>query len=79
MDLTAEILEECRRVRHLQIVVDLVTNVIRQSDLPVEEALELVAATRRFALNQFPDKAETYEMIYQSRFRRLLAEKYRFQ
>jgi hypothetical protein len=73
----AEILAEARRVRRLQIVVDLVMNVIRQSDLPVEEASELVAATRRFALNLFPDKAQTYDLIYQSRFRRLLTEKYR--
>lgn len=73
----AEILAEARKVRRLQVVVDLVMNVIRQSDLPAEEASELVAATRRFALNLFPDKAHTYDLIYQSRFRRLLAEKYR--
>lgn len=73
----AEILAEARKVRRLQVVVDLVMNVIRQSDLPVEEASELVAATRRFALNLFPDQAHTYDLIYQSRFRRLLVEKYR--
>lgn len=73
----AEIAAEARKVRRLQIVVDLVMNVIRQSDLPVEEASQLVASTRRFALNLFPDKAHTYDLIYQSRFRRLLAEKYR--
>lgn len=73
----AEILEEARKVRRLQVVVDLVLTVIRQSDLPVEEASELVAATRCFALNLFPDKAHTYDLIYQSRFRRLLFEKYR--
>jgi len=73
----AEIQAEARKVRRLQIVVDLVTNVIRQSEMPLDEASELVAATRRFALNQFPDKAHTYDLIYQPRFRRLLAEKYR--
>lgn len=73
----AEILEENRKVRRLQIVVDLVSSVLRQSDMPLEEAAELVAQTRCFALNLFPDKAQAYEWIYQSRFRRLLAEKYR--
>ncbi len=73
----AEIQAEARKVRRLQIVVDLVTHVIRQSAMPLDEASELVAATRRFALNLFPDKAHTYDLIYQSRFRRLLAEKYR--
>jgi len=52
-------------------------NVIRQSDLPVEEALELVADTRQFALRLFPDKEFTYDLIYQPRFQRLLSEEYR--
>ena len=73
----AEILEENRKVRRLQFVVDLVMSVLRQSEMPVEEAAELVAATRRFALTLFPDKAKTYDLIYQPRFQRLLAEKYR--
>jgi hypothetical protein len=71
-----EIREENRKVRRLQIVVGLAMNVIRQSDLPIEEALELVANTRQFALQLFPDKESTYDLIYQPRFRRLLSEKY---
>jgi hypothetical protein len=73
----AEILEENRRVRRLQLVVDLVTSVLSQSDVPVEEAAELVANTRRFALSLFPDKGPTYDLIYAPRFRRLMWEKYR--
>jgi type II secretory pathway component PulL len=73
----AEILEEKRKVRRLQVVVDLVMSLLRQSDLPVEEAAALVAQTRQFALRLFPDKEQTYDLIYQSRFKRLLAEKYR--
>lgn len=73
----AEILEENRKVRRLQIVVGLVMQTIRQSDMPVEEASELVAATRQFALKLFPDKGPTYDLIYQPRFQRLLTEKYR--
>ncbi len=73
----AEIQEENRKVRRLQIVVDLVMNLLAQSDIPVEEASELVAQTRQFALNPFPDKEQTYDLIYQPRFQRLLREKYR--
>jgi len=73
----AEILEENRRVRRLQLVVDLVTSVLSQSDVPVEEAAELVANTRRFALSLFPDKGPTYDLIYAPRFRRVMWEKYR--
>jgi hypothetical protein len=77
MATAAEIREENRRVRRLQVVVDLVTNLLRQPDLPIEEAAALVAATRQYALRLFPDKEQTYDLIYQSRFKRLLAEKYK--
>ncbi len=73
----AEIREESRKVRRLQIVVNLVMQVISQSDIPIEEASDLVASTRQFALNLFPDKGPTYDLIYRPRFQRLLAEKYR--
>jgi hypothetical protein len=74
----SEILEEDRRVRRLQVVVGLVMNVLWQSDdMPVEQASELVAQTRQFALNLFPDKELVYDMIYAPRFQRLMAEKYR--
>lgn len=76
MPTQAEILEEYRKVRRLQIVVGLVTNVLLQSDVPIGEAEELVAATRRFALNLFPDKEQTYDLIYKPCFQRLLSEKY---
>ena len=72
-----EILEENRKVRRLQIVVNLVLNLLAQSDIPVEEASELVANTRRYALKLFPDKAQVYDLIYQPKFKRLMAEKYR--
>ena len=76
MPTEAEILEENRQVRRLQRVVDLVMNVIGQTDMPVEEAAELVATTRQYALRLFPDKEQTYDLIYQPRFQRLMAEKY---
>ncbi len=77
MSTQAEILEENRKVRRLQLVVDLVTNVLCQSDIPVEEASAMVAATRQYALQLFPDKALAYDLIYAPRFQRLLTEKFR--
>jgi hypothetical protein len=73
----SEILEENRKVRRLQIVVDLVMSVLSQSEISMEEASELVGATREFALGLFPDKEQTYDLIYKPRFQRLMAEKYR--
>lgn len=71
--------EEAHRLRRLQMTVRLVMNVISQSNLPFEEAAKLVADTRRAALALFPDKGETYDLIYQPRLQRLLREKYRLQ
>lgn len=76
MPTDTEILEESRKVRRLQRAVNLAMNIIRQTDMPVEEATEIVAATRRYALRLFPDQEQTYDLIYQPRFQRLLAEKY---
>lgn len=73
----AEIWEEARKVRRLQLVMDLVTSTLQQEDIPVEEASELVAATRRYALNLFPDKAHTFDLIYRPRLQRILSEKYK--
>lgn len=73
----AEIREESRRVRRLQIMVSLVMNVISQGNLSLEEASELVASTKRAALNLFPDKEMTYDLIYKPRLQRLMVEKYR--
>ena len=71
--------EEGRRVRRLQLLVNLVTSVISQGNLPVEEASELVASTRHAALNLFPDKELAYDLIYKPRLHRLMREIYRLQ
>ena len=73
----AEIQEEARKVRRLQLVMDMVTSTLQQEDIPIEEASEMVAATRQFALNLFPDKGHTFDLIYRPRLQRILADKYK--
>ena len=73
----AEIQEEARKVRRLQLVMDLVTSTLQQEDMPVEQASELIAATRQFALKLFPDKGHTFDLIYRPRLQRIFAEKYK--
>jgi hypothetical protein len=73
----AAIREETRRLRRLQLAVRLVMNIISQGNLPFEEASEMVAATRRVALNLFPGKEQAYDLLYQPRLQRLLVQKYR--
>jgi len=66
--------EERRRLRLLRTVVDLTTNVLAQGRMTRPEAEALVAAARRRALELFPDKASTYDLILAPRFARLLEE-----
>ena len=72
-----EILEENRKVRRLQLMINLVMGTISQGDLPVEEASELVASAKRAALALFPDKELAYDLIYKPRLQRLMMERYR--
>lgn len=71
--------EESRRLRRLQLTVRLAMNVISQGNLPFEEASQMVAAARRVALDLFPGKEQTYDLLYQPRLQRLLAQKYHLQ
>jgi hypothetical protein len=73
----AEIQDEARKVRRLQLVMDLVASTLQQEDMPVEQASELIAATRQFALKLFPDKGHTFDLIYRPRLQRIFAEKYK--
>ncbi len=73
----AALREETRRLRRLQLTVRLVMTIISQGNLPFEEASEMVAATRRVALNLFPGKEQAYDLLYQRRLQRLLVQKYR--
>ena len=70
----AAVEEEARRLRLLRMVVDLTCNVLMQGRLSHDEAEDLVSAARRRALELFPDKEATYELILAPRFARLVGE-----
>ena len=75
-----ELKEECRKIRRLQIMVNMVMQVIAQDQsLTVDEASQMVADTRRAALTMFPDKELAFDLIYWSRLQRLVRERYRMQ
>ena len=76
----AEIADENRRIRRLQIMMSMVMSVICQdSSLTLEQASELVANTKRAALAMFPDKEFAYDILYKPRLQRLLRERFRLQ
>ena len=69
-----DVAEEARRARQLRMVVDLASSVIVQGGIGREEAEALVAATRRRALDLFPGKEDTFDLILAPRFARLIRE-----
>jgi hypothetical protein len=72
--------EERRKLRRLQIMMNMVMSVISQDeDLTVEEAAEMVANAKRAALAMFPDKEFAYDILYKPRLQRLMAERFRLQ
>ena len=77
--LSPETQEENRKIRRLQIMMNMVMSVISQEDMSVEEASELVANAKRAALAMFPDKELAYDLIYKPRLQRLMRERFRLQ
>ena len=72
--------EEARKIRRLQMMMDMVMSVISQDgSLTVDQAAELVADSKRAALAMFPDKELAYNIIYKPRLQRLMRERYRIQ
>jgi len=72
--------DEARRIRRLQLMMNMVMQVIQQDrGLPVEQASAMVADARRAALAMFPDKALAFDLIFWPRLQRLMRERYRMQ
>lgn len=75
-----ELQDEQRKLRRLQIMVNMVMSVISQDlSLTIDEASEMVADTRRAALAMFPGKELAFDLIYRPRLQRLMRERYRIQ
>jgi hypothetical protein len=75
-----EIAQEARRIRRLQLMMNMVMLVIQQDrSLSVEQASAMVADARRAALAMFPDKALAFDLIFWPRLQRLMRERYRMQ
>jgi len=70
---------EDAKVQKLRGITNLTVALLHQADLTLVDAQKLIAQTRSKALELFPDKGDTFDLIYGSRFRRILAERYRLQ
>jgi hypothetical protein len=67
---------EEKNMRHLRMVVDLAQAVLMQSDLTLQESLDLIENTKKAALALFPDKEFVYDLVYTPRFRRIIEERF---
>jgi hypothetical protein len=73
------LLAEERKLRRLRRAMDVAAALLWQVDLTLDEARDVVNHAKHTALQLFPDKEETFDLIYGSRFRRILVEKYHLQ
>lgn len=71
--------KENRKIRRLRTIVDLASSLLRQTDMPLQDAVRLVQAVRTQALLLFPGKEQAYDILYAPRFARILREKYRIE
>jgi hypothetical protein len=75
-----ELSEENKKLRRLQLMMNMVLSVLSQSpDLTVEQASEMVANSRRAALAMFPDKELAFNLLWKPRLQRVMTERFRIQ
>ena len=75
-----EIEEENRKIRRLQMLMNMVMSVISQDqDITVEQASQMVAEMKQVALGMFPDKEFAYDILYKPRLQRLMNERFHLQ
>jgi hypothetical protein len=68
--------EEEKNMKRLRLIVDLTQAVLMQSDLTLQESLDLMENTKKAALNLFSDKEFVYDLIYTPRFQRIINERF---
>ena len=66
--------EEDKKVVFLQGIVDTAILKIMNSKMPRSEALNLVLKVRALACELFPDSVQTFDLVYMSRFKRVIDE-----
>jgi hypothetical protein len=71
-----DITDENKKIRRLRYMVDFSLEYIRTQRLTHDQAILVVEGVKRFTLNLFPGKEETFDLIYAPRFKRLLNEKF---
>ncbi|MFC1726052.1 hypothetical protein ACFL4T_10535 [candidate division KSB1 bacterium] len=67
---------ENRNIKFVKFLADLTCSRLYQENLTIDEAFDLLYITKRQILKIFPDKDETYDLIYKRRFLRIIEERF---
>ena len=70
------VVEENKKIRQLRFCADLTYAMIAQGDYALDDAYLLIESLKKVAVTLFPGKEDTFDLIYGSRFKRLIMEKY---
>ncbi|OGL39574.1 MAG: hypothetical protein A3C43_10750 [Candidatus Schekmanbacteria bacterium RIFCSPHIGHO2_02_FULL_38_11] len=73
-----EFAEEETKFLQLRTAVNLTKLIILQGEITYGEALKLVENLRSYSMKLFPEKEETFELVYRGRFNRIMDEKYKY-
>ncbi|MBI3398160.1 MAG: hypothetical protein HY026_02865 [Deltaproteobacteria bacterium] len=76
MPTVEDIQQEDKNLRYLKHMVNFNMALIAQTDMTIEDALQIVASVKEFAVRLFPEKDYVFDMVYGPRFKRLINEKY---
>ena len=68
---------EEKKMRYLKYIVDLTSATLKQQRMSKQEAEQLIEACKKNVLKLFPDKEDTFELIYRPRFNRIVEERFR--
>ncbi len=68
--------DENRRMNRLRLLVNLTTAELMQADLTLDEARAAIERLRAAALALFPGKEATFELLYGTRFERILRARF---
>jgi len=70
--------DEARRIRRMQMMMNMVLNVIAQdTSLTVDQASQMAADARAAALAMFPGKELAFEIIWRPRLQRVMRDRFR--
>jgi len=69
------IMEENRKIRQLRRLIDITCVLLAHSSISLLEACGLIRHAKEQALELFPDKESTFELLYRRRLARVLEER----